>query len=98
MAAESREPALLSTVVWDTAASRLEATRSADTQFRPTHVRNRTLKRAVAGAAIGMLAGGAIGYVVRDREGCDMCGFSGVVYGAVIGLGAGAAVGVLTTR
>jgi uncharacterized protein YcfJ len=94
----SRNPALLRTIVVATPAGRFGRTPGLGAQFRPNHVKNRRLERAVAGAALGMLAGGAIGYVVRNREGCDMCGFSGVMYGGAIGLGAGAAVGVLTTR
>ncbi len=53
--------------------------------FRPRHVKSQTLRAAVAGAAVGLFAGAAMGYVVTNKSYCDTCGLAGLVYGAPIG-------------
>ena len=62
--------------------------------FRPQHVKSPKLRAGVAGAAMGLLAGAVLGYVVTTRSDCDDCGLSGLVLGAPIGSVVGAVVAV----
>jgi len=62
--------------------------------FRPRHVKSPTLRAAVAGAAMGLFAGAAIGYVMTNRSGCDTCALQGLFLGAPIGSGVGAVLGM----
>ena len=62
--------------------------------FRPQHVKSPKLRAGVAGAAMGLLAGAVLGYVVTTRSDCDDCGLSGLALGAPIGSVLGAVVAV----